>query len=169
MERRFKERSVTEGIGASEFEILTASAFQLFTDAEVDVAVVECGMGGGKDATNVLRNGDVVVSVVTKVGLDHVEFLGGTIGEIAREKVGIFKGGESAVVVDGSNEKEVLEVVEEGVGEVGGGKKVYVSEEERGEEFGETGGEDGVGGDAEAESLYGVVGDEVRGGEAESA
>ncbi|OQU98413.1 hypothetical protein CLAIMM_04206 [Cladophialophora immunda] len=79
VEQHFRERNTKENIEASEFEILTAAAFQLFTDAKVDVAVIECGLGGRLDATNVLRPEDVVVSVLTKVGLDHTEFLGNSL------------------------------------------------------------------------------------------
>lgn len=101
------------GVGtASEFEILTATAFELFTDAGIDVAVVECGLGGRLDATNVLRREDVLVSVLTKVGLDHVDFLGPTVAHVAREKVGIFKEGVP-VVVDHTNESVVMDVVRE--------------------------------------------------------
>ncbi|EXJ85316.1 hypothetical protein A1O3_05991 [Capronia epimyces CBS 606.96] len=94
----------------SEFEILTATAFELFTAEGVDVAVIECGLGGRLDATNVLRSHDVIVSVLTKVGLDHTEFLGSTLEAVAAEKSGIFKNGVP-VVVDESNAPAVLEVV----------------------------------------------------------
>ncbi|KAL2402390.1 hypothetical protein ABEF95_001226 [Exophiala dermatitidis] len=94
----------------SEFEILTATAFELFTSQGMDVAVVECGLGGRLDATNVLRPQDVLVSVLTKVGLDHTDFLGETIERITEEKVGIFKPGVP-VVVDESNAENVLDVV----------------------------------------------------------
>ncbi|EHY55817.1 folylpolyglutamate synthase [Exophiala dermatitidis] len=94
----------------SEFEILTATAFELFTSQGMDVAVVECGLGGRLDATNVLRPQDVLVSVLTKVGLDHTDFLGETIERITEEKAGIFKPGVP-VVVDESNAENVLDVV----------------------------------------------------------
>lgn len=72
----------------SKFEVLTAMAYAAFADAPVDVAVVEVGMGGRWDATNVI-NSDV--AVVMPVGLDHTDFLGDTIEEIAGEKAGIIK------------------------------------------------------------------------------
>ncbi|KAK4940649.1 folylpolyglutamate synthase [Elasticomyces elasticus] len=118
VENRVKRRSQGPDGAASEFEILTATAFELFTDEGVDIAVVECGLGGRLDATNVLRREDVLVSVLAKVGLDHVDFLGSTIEQIAREKVGIFKG--VPVVVDQSNEASVLDVVREKIRELGG-------------------------------------------------
>ncbi|PME08137.1 dihydrofolate synthase [Corynebacterium ulcerans] len=72
----------------SKFEVLTAMAYAAFADAPVDVAVVEVGMGGRWDATNVI-NADV--AVVMPVGLDHTDFLGESIEEIAAEKAGIIK------------------------------------------------------------------------------
>ncbi|MFJ3641714.1 bifunctional folylpolyglutamate synthase/dihydrofolate synthase [Streptomyces sp. NPDC090108] len=70
------------------FEVLTGMAYAAFADAPVDVAVVEVGMGGTWDATNVI-DGDV--AVITPIGLDHTDRLGGTTGEIAAEKAGIIK------------------------------------------------------------------------------
>lgn len=72
----------------SKFEVLTAMAYAAFADAPVDVAVVEVGMGGTWDATNVI-NADV--AVVMPVGLDHTDYLGDTIEQIATEKAGIIK------------------------------------------------------------------------------
>ncbi|WP_446474108.1 bifunctional folylpolyglutamate synthase/dihydrofolate synthase [Actinomadura opuntiae] len=77
------------------FEVLTAMAFAAFADAPVDVAVVEVGMGGTWDATNVA---DGTVAVVTPVGLDHTRYLGDTVEEIAGEKAGIIKPGAVAVL-----------------------------------------------------------------------
>ncbi|MFJ4684900.1 bifunctional folylpolyglutamate synthase/dihydrofolate synthase [Streptomyces sp. NPDC091377] len=70
------------------FEVLTGMAYAAFADAPVDVAVVEVGMGGTWDATNVIDGG---VAVVTPIDLDHTDRLGGTPGEIAAEKAGIIK------------------------------------------------------------------------------
>jgi dihydrofolate synthase/folylpolyglutamate synthase len=74
------------GPGMSKFEVLTAMAFAAFADAPVDIAVVEVGMGGRWDATNVV---DAPVAVITPIGIDHTEYLGDTIAEIAAEKSGI--------------------------------------------------------------------------------
>ncbi|WP_173101175.1 bifunctional folylpolyglutamate synthase/dihydrofolate synthase [Actinomadura verrucosospora] len=96
------------------FEVLTAMAFAAFADAPVDVAVVEVGMGGTWDATNVA---DGTVAVVTPIGLDHTRYLGDTIEEIAGEKAGIIKPGGVAVLSQQSVEAaEVLlrRVVETG-------------------------------------------------------
>jgi dihydrofolate synthase/folylpolyglutamate synthase len=79
----------------SYFEVLTAAALRAFDDEAVDVAVVEVGLGGTWDATNVL---DATVAVVTNVSIDHVEYLGSTREEIAREKSGIVKA-DSALVL----------------------------------------------------------------------
>lgn len=79
----------------SYFEVLTAMAYAAFADAPVDVAVIECGMGGAWDATNVI---DSDVSVMTPIGLDHQEYLGQTIAEIAQTKAGIFRNGKPSVL-----------------------------------------------------------------------
>lgn len=77
------------------FEFTTAMAFQQFADAGVDVAVIEVGLGGRFDATNVLMP---AATAITTVALDHQEYLGRTIGEIAYEKAGIIKPGMPVVV-----------------------------------------------------------------------
>jgi dihydrofolate synthase/folylpolyglutamate synthase len=74
------------GPAMSKFEVLTAMAFAAFADAPVDIAVVEAGMGGRWDATNVI---DAPVVVITPIGIDHSEYLGTTIAEIAAEKAGV--------------------------------------------------------------------------------
>lgn len=138
IEQHFREFSIGHNIGASEFEILTATAFQLFTDEKVDVAVIECGLGGREDATNVLRSEDVILSVLTKVGLDHTEFLGDTIEAITAEKAGIFKSGVP-IIVDQSNSKGVLEVAGKRSKELGckadGQDELYISCEEQTKDF----------------------------------
>ena len=81
--------SIAEGGPAlSYFEVITGLAFAAFADAPVDVAVIEVGMGGTWDATNIVQP---EVSVVTPIGLDHMDYLGNSIAEIAREKAGIIK------------------------------------------------------------------------------
>jgi dihydrofolate synthase/folylpolyglutamate synthase len=87
------EQSV--GVQPSFFDIITAAAFRWFADEAVDVAVVEVGMGGTWDATNVV---DGRVAVVTNVSIDHVDYLGNTREEIAREKAGIVKPGATLVL-----------------------------------------------------------------------
>jgi dihydrofolate synthase/folylpolyglutamate synthase len=88
------------------FEIITAMAFAAFADAPVDVAVVEVGLGGTWDATNVV-DGDV--AVITPIDLDHTHLLGSTVAEIATEKAGIIKPGAQAILAGQSPEAaEVL-------------------------------------------------------------
>lgn len=83
------------GVRPSYFEIMTAAAFRLFSDSAVDVAVIEVGMLGRWDATNVVRPD---VAVVTNIALDHTEFAGPTLEHIASEKAGIIKSGCVAVI-----------------------------------------------------------------------
>ena len=84
-----------EQLGATFFEITTAMAFQYFAECKVDVAVIEAGLGGRLDSTNVI---DPLVAAITSIGLDHQEYLGDTEAAIAREKAGIFKKGKPAVI-----------------------------------------------------------------------
>ena len=79
----------------SYFELLTASAFILMRRAGVEVGVIEAGMGGRFDATNVMRN--VLCSVIAEISMDHLEYLGSTIEEIAREKFAVVREGGIAV------------------------------------------------------------------------
>lgn len=90
----------------SYFEVLTAMAYAAFADAPIDVGVIECGVGGAWDATNVI-NSDV--AVMTPIGLDHQEYLGNTIAEIAHTKAGIFREGKPSVLAHQTREAaEVL-------------------------------------------------------------
>jgi dihydrofolate synthase/folylpolyglutamate synthase len=84
-----------DGVRMTFFEIITAMAYAAFADAPVDVAVVEVGLGGAWDATNVA---DADVAVVTPISLDHTRLLGETIAQIAAEKAGIIKPGAHAVL-----------------------------------------------------------------------
>lgn len=86
-----------ERLGATFFEATTAMAFEFFAEANVDIAVIETGLGGRLDATNVVSP---LVAGVATIGIDHVEYLGATLEEIAFEKAGIFKRGVPAVVGD---------------------------------------------------------------------
>ena len=86
---------VIEELSLSFFEITTGLAFKWFADQEVDVAVIEVGLGGRLDSTNIITPD---LSVVTSIALDHCALLGDTLAEIAREKAGIFKAGVPALV-----------------------------------------------------------------------
>lgn len=95
-----------EQLGASFFEATTAMAFDAFARANVDVALIETGLGGRLDSTNVV---DPVVAGVTSIGWDHMEYLGHSLDSIAREKAGIFKKGRPAVIGETSNDiRDVL-------------------------------------------------------------
>ena len=96
------------------FEVLTGMAFAVFADAPVDVAVLEVGLGGSWDATNVVQ---AATCVVTPIGLDHVPLLGTTLTEIAGEKAGILHEGTTAVLA--SQPPEAAEVLLRRCAEVG--------------------------------------------------
>lgn len=93
----------------TEFEITTAAAFEYFSKKNCDVAVIECGLGGDMDSTNVIEA--PLLSVITNVEADHSAFLGDTIAEIASHKAGIIKKG--CPVLFGGNSKKALEVISE--------------------------------------------------------
>src|SRR5579875_2534852 len=95
------------GPAMSKFEVLTAMAFAAFADAPVDVAVIEVGMGGRWDATNVIN---APVAVITPVSIDHVEYLGADLAGIAGEKAGIITGSDTVAVI-GRQRPEVMEVL----------------------------------------------------------
>ena len=85
------DQVIAEGVEApTEFELLTAMAFWIFREEKVDYAVVEVGMGGLYDSTNVILP---VVSIITNVAMDHMKYLGNTLEEIAHQKAGIIKKG----------------------------------------------------------------------------
>lgn len=96
------------------FETVVGMAYAAFSDAPVDVAVIEVGMGGRWDATNVA---DARVAVLTPIGIDHVQYLGSTVEAIAREKVGIIK--SNSIVVSAPQTESVLDIILERVDEVG--------------------------------------------------
>ncbi len=90
-----------EETGATFFELTTALAFDWFARQEVDIAVIETGLGGRLDSTNVITP---AVATVTSIALDHTDLLGHTLKAIAREKAGIFKGGVPAVIGESASE-----------------------------------------------------------------
>ncbi|ENY5743156.1 folylpolyglutamate synthase/dihydrofolate synthase family protein [Listeria monocytogenes] len=93
----------------SEFEIITAMMFLCFADyVSIDIGIIEVGLGGRLDSTNILVP---LVSVITTIGMDHMELLGDTIEQIASEKAGIIKPG--IPVVSGAIQKEAQEVIAE--------------------------------------------------------
>jgi dihydrofolate synthase/folylpolyglutamate synthase len=108
------DERLIDGVRLTFFEIITAMAYAAFADAPVDVAVVEVGLGGTWDATNVA---DAGVAVVTPIDLDHTHLLGNTIREIAVEKAGIIKPGAHAILAGQS--LEAAQVLLERCAEVG--------------------------------------------------
>ncbi len=94
-------------IGMSFFEMTVALAFDYFAHQKVDIAVIETGLGGRLDSTNIIQS---EVSVITNIGLDHTALLGNTVQEIAREKAGIIK--QNRPVVIGKRQKEVASIFE---------------------------------------------------------
>lgn len=97
-----------EEIQMSFFEMTVAMAFYFFSKEEVDIAIIECGLGGRLDSTNIITP---EISVITNIGLDHTNLLGNTLEEIAAEKAGIIKKGIPVVI--GRKQKEILHVFEE--------------------------------------------------------
>ena len=112
--QRLADVESVSGIALTRFELLTAAAFLHFSDEGVDVAVVEVGMGGTWDSTNVI-NGDV--TVLTNVDLDHTAVLGTTIAEIASDKVGIFRADAIAIVA--TTNAIVVEIAQRRAAELG--------------------------------------------------
>ena len=90
-----EHKDFLDAIQPSFFETMTALGFWYFVQQKVDIAVVEVGLGGRLDSTNVLTP---ILSVITNIGLDHTEFLGNTLTQIAKEKAGIIKPGVPVVI-----------------------------------------------------------------------
>jgi len=90
-------RASAEAVGATQFETLTAAAFAYFAERNVDAAVVEAGLGGRLDATNVI---DAPVVLLTNVGLEHTDVLGDTREKIAAEKLAVARPGATVVLPD---------------------------------------------------------------------
>ena len=96
-----KEKDFFEPLGPSFFEITTAMAFKFFKDSNVDIAVVEVGLGGRLDCTNIITP---ILSVITNISLDHTQLLGASLEQIAMEKGGIIKPGIPVVIGEATPE-----------------------------------------------------------------
>ena len=94
-------RERMRSLDLSFFEMTTAMAFDFFSDSDVEVAVIETGLGGRLDATNIIHP---ILSIVTNIGMDHTDLLGDTLPAIAREKAGIIKCGVPVVLGESSEE-----------------------------------------------------------------
>jgi dihydrofolate synthase/folylpolyglutamate synthase len=110
-------RPAAEEVGATQFETITAAALRAFADAGVDVAVVEAGLGGRHDATNVLSSR---VVLLTNVGLDHTEVLGETVEAIAIEKLSVVHTDDTIVILP---DDELVPLVPRGRVRVGGARE----------------------------------------------
>lgn len=97
----------------SYFEVVTALAFLYYAQKKVDILVLEVGLGGRLDATNVALP---LVSVITTIGFDHMEYLGNTLGEIATEKAGIIKAGTPVVI--GVRDQEAIDAIQRKAAEI---------------------------------------------------
>ena len=87
------------------FEMTVGMAFDYFNNQEVDIAIIEVGMGGRLDSTNIINP---EISVITNIGLDHTKFLGDSLQEIANEKAGIIKKGKTVII--GETQKELVDL-----------------------------------------------------------
>lgn len=119
-----KHRAFFEPLSPSFFELTTAMAFNWFAEQEIDVAVIEVGLGGRLDCTNIITP---ELSIITNISLDHTQFLGCTIREIAAEKAGIIKSGVPVVIGEATD--VTREVFCSKANEVGA--PVFFAEDER--------------------------------------
>lgn len=106
--RPVAEKLDDEGYHVTYFEFMTAMAFIYFYEKKVDIAIIEVGLGGTLDSTNIIKS--PLASVITSISMDHMNVLGSTIGEIARNKAGIIKK-NSPVFVYPQTDKEVFDVI----------------------------------------------------------
>ncbi len=104
---RLSGQVIDTGVALTEFEFITAVGFLYFSENKIDIAVLETGLGGRFDATNVIST--PLVSVITKIGLDHTAILGDTIEQIAAEKCGIIK--DSTVVTTCNQPQAAYDVI----------------------------------------------------------
>lgn len=109
----------------TEFELLTAAAFQIFFECNCDICIIECGLGGDEDSTNIISS--PVLSVITNVRKDHCKFLGNTISEIACHKAGIIK--KNCPVLYGGENNEAFEIIKNKACEMS--SKLYVTDFEK--------------------------------------
>ncbi|MDD5894706.1 MAG: bifunctional folylpolyglutamate synthase/dihydrofolate synthase [Prevotellaceae bacterium] len=117
-------RQFFEPLHPSFFELTTAMAFNYFKDQKVDIAVIEVGLGGRLDCTNIITP---ILSIITNISFDHTQFLGNTLSSIATEKAGIIKRGVEVVVGEYTNEtRHVFESVAKE-----NNTSIYFAEEEK--------------------------------------
>lgn len=120
------DRMINKGYNhPTEFEILTAMAFVYFSDKNADYVLLEVGLGGRLDATNIINN--PILTIITTIGIDHIKFLGDNIISIASEKAGIIKKGAN-LVISPQKEKEVINYLE-GVAKEKKADKIILAED----------------------------------------
>ena len=119
-----KHRAFFEPLHPSFFELTTAMAFHYFAQSQVDVAIIEVGLGGRIDCTNIIRPD---LCVITNISFDHIQFLGNTLAKIATEKAGIIK--EKTPVVIGETTPETKPIFTTRAKEVNA--PIYFAEEEQ--------------------------------------
>ncbi|CAR29917.1 hypothetical protein ZYGR_0AD06080 [Zygosaccharomyces rouxii] len=122
--------NVQLSLQCTEFEILTCTAFKYFYDSRVDWCILEVGLGGRLDATNIVPGQLKYGCAITKIGLDHESFLGTTVAEIAAEKAGIVVPGVQQAVVDGTNDEAALKAVKDRCAQTGCKLTITNSEED---------------------------------------
>ncbi|KAK8537178.1 hypothetical protein V6N13_042124 [Hibiscus sabdariffa] len=98
IKQRLDEAIVLENGCLSHFEVLTAVAFALFAQENVDIAIIEAGLGGARDATNVISSSELALSIITTIGEEHLAALGGSLESIAMAKAGIIKNGRPLIL-----------------------------------------------------------------------
>lgn len=105
------EKEFFEPLHPSFFEVVTAMAFKYFSDQDIDLAVIEVGLGGRLDCTNIITP---ILSVITNISLDHTQLLGNSLEQIAMEKAGIIKKGVPAIIGEATPEtRQIFEAVAE--------------------------------------------------------
>ena len=104
---RLAQMVIDTGVSLTEFEFITAIGFLYFSENKIDIAVLETGLGGRFDATNVIT--EPLISVITKIGFDHTAILGDTIEQISKEKCGIIKGDK--VVTTYTQPQDAIKVI----------------------------------------------------------
>lgn len=108
LKSKFRKVKAITGENPTEFEVLTAMAFLYFYRKKVDVVILEVGMGGDIDSTNIITN--PLLSIITNVSIDHTDYLGKSLAEIAEKKSGIIK--ENGRAITASTDKDVLQVLQ---------------------------------------------------------
>ncbi len=104
-----RERDFFEPLHPSFFELTTAMAFKFFSDNNVDIAVIEVGLGGRLDCTNIITP---ILSIITNISYDHTQFLGNTLAQIAHEKAGVIKADIPVVIGESISETKDIFLAE---------------------------------------------------------